>query len=166
MSICRIPLRSPCTVERFTGQTGGPTHWPRQTSGLGAMSPSSRGPTHNLLTSRSTIHPDSRRVRNTDAHAPGLQSEILVQKSLRQLVCLFRAPLYIMTTNLAKRTNTELVLFHTHFSPAPNPCAAKDGKEPCSHLCLINYNQTFSCACPHLMKLGPDRRTCYGEHDN
>uniref|UniRef100_A0A3B3ZAU2 EGF-like domain-containing protein n=1 Tax=Periophthalmus magnuspinnatus TaxID=409849 RepID=A0A3B3ZAU2_9GOBI len=44
---------------------------------------------------------------------------------------------------------------------APNPCAAKDGKDPCSHLCLINYNQTFSCSCPHLMKLGPDRRTCY-----
>lgn len=50
-----------------------------------------------------------------------------------------------------------------HLSSAPNPCAAKDGKEPCSHLCLINYNQTFSCACPHLMKLGPDKRTCYGE---
>lgn len=49
--------------------------------------------------------------------------------------------------------------------PAPNPCAAKDGKEPCSHLCLINYNQTFSCACPHLMKLGPDRRTCYGRRE-
>lgn len=53
----------------------------------------------------------------------------------------------------------------THLFLAPNPCAAKDGKEPCSHLCLINYNQTFSCACPHLMKLGPDKRTCYGEHE-
>lgn len=49
---------------------------------------------------------------------------------------------------------------------APNPCAAKDGKEPCSHLCLINYNKSFSCACPHLMKLGPDRRTCYGRHEH
>lgn len=53
----------------------------------------------------------------------------------------------------------------TYLFLAPNPCAAKNGKEPCSHLCLINYNQTFSCACPHLMKLGPDKRTCYGEHE-
>uniref|UniRef100_A0A673JVW3 Low-density lipoprotein receptor-related protein 1-like n=1 Tax=Sinocyclocheilus rhinocerous TaxID=307959 RepID=A0A673JVW3_9TELE len=44
---------------------------------------------------------------------------------------------------------------------APNPCAANDGKGPCSHLCLINYNQTFSCACPHLMKLKADKHTCY-----
>ncbi|KAG7228330.1 hypothetical protein INR49_009194, partial [Caranx melampygus] len=45
-------------------------------------------------------------------------------------------------------------------APAPNPCATSDGKGPCSHLCLINFNQTFSCACPHLMKLQPDKRTC------
>lgn len=46
---------------------------------------------------------------------------------------------------------------------APNPCAQADGRSPCSHLCLINFNQTFSCACPHLMKLQPDKRTCKGE---
>lgn len=46
---------------------------------------------------------------------------------------------------------------------APNPCAANSGKGPCSHLCLINYNQTFSCACPHLMKLQADKHTCYGK---
>lgn len=46
---------------------------------------------------------------------------------------------------------------------APNPCAQVDGRSPCSHLCLINFNQTFSCACPHLMKLQPDKRTCKGE---
>ncbi|AWP02987.1 hypothetical protein SMAX5B_014046 [Scophthalmus maximus] len=66
---------------------------------------------------------------------------------------------------VVQRTNTQpfdLQVYHPSRQPqAPNPCAAKDGKEPCSHLCLINYNQTFSCACPHLMKLGPDRRTCY-----
>lgn len=56
------------------------------------------------------------------------------------------------------------LFFYPSSSLAPNPCAAQDGQEPCSHLCLINYNQTFSCACPHLMKLGPDRRTCYGEN--
>ncbi|XP_016534121.1 low-density lipoprotein receptor-related protein 1-like isoform X3 [Poecilia formosa] len=66
---------------------------------------------------------------------------------------------------VVQRTNTQpfdLQVYHPSRQPqAPNPCAAKDGKEPCSHLCLINYNQTFSCACPHLMKLGPDKRTCF-----
>ncbi|KAK5614742.1 Exosome complex protein [Crenichthys baileyi] len=64
------------------------------------------------------------------------------------------------TGERANRTNT--MVYHPSRQPqAPNPCAAKDGKEPCSHLCLINYKQTFSCACPHLMKLGPDKRTCF-----
>ncbi|XP_037535815.1 low-density lipoprotein receptor-related protein 1 [Nematolebias whitei] len=66
---------------------------------------------------------------------------------------------------VVQRTNTQpfdLQVYHPSRQPlAPNPCATKDGKEPCSHLCLINYNQTFSCACPHLMKLGPDKRTCF-----
>lgn len=52
------------------------------------------------------------------------------------------------------------------FLLAPNPCATSDGKGPCSHLCLINFNQTFSCACPHLMKLQPDKRTCKGKDGN
>ena len=46
--------------------------------------------------------------------------------------------------------------------PAPNPCEANGGRGPCSHLCLINYNRTVSCACPHLMKLHKDNTTCYG----
>lgn len=46
--------------------------------------------------------------------------------------------------------------------PAPNPCEANGGRGPCSHLCLINYNRTISCACPHLMKLHKDNTTCYG----
>uniref|UniRef100_A0A8C1QPB5 Low density lipoprotein receptor-related protein 1Ab n=1 Tax=Cyprinus carpio TaxID=7962 RepID=A0A8C1QPB5_CYPCA len=66
---------------------------------------------------------------------------------------------------VVQRTNTQpfdLQVFHPSRQPqAPNPCAANDGKGPCSHLCLINYNQTFSCACPHLMKLKPDNHTCY-----
>ncbi|KAF7208497.1 transcript variant X2 [Nothobranchius furzeri] len=66
---------------------------------------------------------------------------------------------------VVQRTNTQpfdLQVYHPSRQPqAPNPCAARDGKKPCSHLCLINYNQTFSCACPHLMKLGPDKQTCY-----
>lgn len=46
--------------------------------------------------------------------------------------------------------------------PAPNPCEANGGRGPCSHLCLIDYNRTVSCACPHLMKLHKDNTTCYG----
>ncbi|XP_043939564.1 prolow-density lipoprotein receptor-related protein 1 [Protopterus annectens] len=66
---------------------------------------------------------------------------------------------------VVQRTNTQpfdLQVYHPSRQPqAPNPCAANDGKGPCSHLCLINYNQTTSCACPHLMKLAPDKKTCY-----
>uniref|UniRef100_A0A8D3BMI9 Low density lipoprotein receptor-related protein 1Ab n=1 Tax=Scophthalmus maximus TaxID=52904 RepID=A0A8D3BMI9_SCOMX len=65
---------------------------------------------------------------------------------------------------VVQRTNTQpfdLQVYHPSRQPqAPNPCATSDGRGPCSHLCLINFNQTFSCACPHLMKLQPDRRTC------
>uniref|UniRef100_A0A8D0ALX9 LDL receptor related protein 1 n=1 Tax=Sander lucioperca TaxID=283035 RepID=A0A8D0ALX9_SANLU len=65
---------------------------------------------------------------------------------------------------VVQRTNTQpfdLQVYHPSRQPqAPNPCATSDGKGPCSHLCLINFNQTFSCACPHLMKLQPDKRTC------
>ncbi|XP_023125210.2 low-density lipoprotein receptor-related protein 1 isoform X1 [Amphiprion ocellaris] len=65
---------------------------------------------------------------------------------------------------VVQRTNTQpfdLQVYHPSRQPqAPNPCEPKDGKGPCSHLCLINFNQTFSCACPHLMKLQSDKRTC------
>ncbi|KAM4794631.1 prolow-density lipoprotein receptor-related protein 1 [Rhinophrynus dorsalis] len=65
---------------------------------------------------------------------------------------------------VVQRTNTQpfdLQVYHPSRQPqAPNPCAANDGRGPCSHLCLITYNQTFSCACPHLMKLSPDKKTC------
>ncbi|XP_035377067.1 low-density lipoprotein receptor-related protein 1 isoform X2 [Electrophorus electricus] len=66
---------------------------------------------------------------------------------------------------VVQRTNTQpfdLQVYHPSRQPqVPNPCEARGGKGPCSHLCLINYNQTFSCACPHLMKLRPDKHTCY-----
>ncbi|CAG7828356.1 unnamed protein product [Allacma fusca] len=39
-----------------------------------------------------------------------------------------------------------------------SPCAENNGN--CSHLCLLNLNQTHSCGCPHLMMLGNDTRTC------
>ncbi|XP_053083242.1 low-density lipoprotein receptor-related protein 1 isoform X3 [Pangasianodon hypophthalmus] len=66
---------------------------------------------------------------------------------------------------VVQRTNTQpfdLQVYHPSRQPqAPNPCAANGGLGLCSHLCLINYNQTFSCACPHLMRLSDDNHTCY-----
>lgn len=55
------------------------------------------------------------------------------------------------------------------FPPLPsasNPCEENDGRGPCSHLCLINYNRTASCTCPHLMKLSPDKQSCFGEKEH
>lgn len=49
------------------------------------------------------------------------------------------------------------------FPSASNPCEENDGRGPCSHLCLINYNRTASCTCPHLMKLSPNKQSCFGE---
>ncbi|XP_066473947.1 prolow-density lipoprotein receptor-related protein 1 [Tiliqua scincoides] len=66
---------------------------------------------------------------------------------------------------VVQRTNTQpfdLQVYHPSRQPlAPNPCEANGGKGRCSHLCLINYNSTYSCACPHLMKLAKDNTTCY-----
>uniref|UniRef100_A0A3P8RVT7 EGF-like domain-containing protein n=1 Tax=Amphiprion percula TaxID=161767 RepID=A0A3P8RVT7_AMPPE len=62
---------------------------------------------------------------------------------------------------VVQRTNTQpfdLQVYHP--SRQPQGTRRLDGKGPCSHLCLINFNQTFSCACPHLMKLQSDKRTC------
>uniref|UniRef100_A0A3P8S016 EGF-like domain-containing protein n=1 Tax=Amphiprion percula TaxID=161767 RepID=A0A3P8S016_AMPPE len=65
---------------------------------------------------------------------------------------------------VVQRTNTQpfdLQVYHP--SRQPQGTLHADGKGPCSHLCLINFNQTFSCACPHLMKLQSDKRTCKGK---
>uniref|UniRef100_A0A8C5MM23 EGF-like domain-containing protein n=1 Tax=Leptobrachium leishanense TaxID=445787 RepID=A0A8C5MM23_9ANUR len=65
---------------------------------------------------------------------------------------------------VVQRTNTQpfdLQVYHPSRQPQGN-----DGRGPCSHLCLITYNQSFSCACPHLMKLSPDRHTCLGKFWN
>lgn len=45
---------------------------------------------------------------------------------------------------------------------ALNPC--KD--HPCSHLCLIKYNDSFSCSCPDHTFLGQNNRTCVNKADN
>uniref|UniRef100_A0A8C5HWA1 EGF-like domain-containing protein n=1 Tax=Gouania willdenowi TaxID=441366 RepID=A0A8C5HWA1_GOUWI len=55
----------------------------------------------------------------------------------------------------------DLEIFHPSRQPQDsNPCEENDGRGPCSHLCLINYNRTASCTCPHLMKLSSDKKTC------
>uniref|UniRef100_A0A8C6V3R4 Low density lipoprotein receptor-related protein 1Bb n=1 Tax=Neogobius melanostomus TaxID=47308 RepID=A0A8C6V3R4_9GOBI len=54
----------------------------------------------------------------------------------------------------------DLQIFHPSRQPqASNPCAENDGRGPCSHLCLINYNRSASCSCPHLMKLSPNKHS-------
>uniref|UniRef100_A0AAX7U7X7 EGF-like domain-containing protein n=1 Tax=Astatotilapia calliptera TaxID=8154 RepID=A0AAX7U7X7_ASTCA len=58
----------------------------------------------------------------------------------------------------------DLQIFHPSRQPqVPNPCEKNDGRGPCSHLCLINYNRTASCTCPHLMKLSTNKQSCFGE---
>nr|XP_032823068.1 low-density lipoprotein receptor-related protein 1-like isoform X2 [Petromyzon marinus] len=68
---------------------------------------------------------------------------------------------------VVQRTNVQpfdLQVFHPSRQPmAENPCVANGGRGPCSHLCLIDYDRRAACACPLLMKLAPDRRTC-NEH--
>ncbi|KAG9349405.1 hypothetical protein JZ751_027848 [Albula glossodonta] len=56
----------------------------------------------------------------------------------------------------------DLQIYHPSRQPqASNPCEANNGRGPCSHLCLINYNRTAMCSCPHLMKLSPNNRSCF-----
>ena len=40
-----------------------------------------------------------------------------------------------------------------------SPCSGPENGG-CSHLCLISFNNTFQCQCPHIMKLNSDKKTC------
>ena len=42
-----------------------------------------------------------------------------------------------------------------------NKCAANNSG--CSDLCLLGYNGTVSCRCPHRKKLDTDNKTCIGK---
>ncbi|XP_049341186.1 low-density lipoprotein receptor-related protein 1B isoform X1 [Astyanax mexicanus] len=54
-----------------------------------------------------------------------------------------------------------LQIYHPSRQPqSSNPCEGNGGRGPCSHLCLIDYNRTASCSCPHLMKISPSNRSC------
>lgn len=47
--------------------------------------------------------------------------------------------------------------YHPHLDHyVPNKC---DGSS-CSHLCMLNMNESYTCGCPEGMKLNNDRHTC------
>ncbi|XP_058248902.1 low-density lipoprotein receptor-related protein 1B isoform X4 [Hemibagrus wyckioides] len=55
----------------------------------------------------------------------------------------------------------DLQIYHPSRQPqTSNPCEENSGRGPCSHFCLIDYNRTASCACPHLMKISPNNHSC------
>lgn len=48
-------------------------------------------------------------------------------------------------------------VYHAHMDRAlPNPC--RDSQ--CSHICMLNMNNSYTCACPVDMKLKVDRHAC------
>ncbi|GIY95885.1 low-density lipoprotein receptor-related protein 1B [Caerostris extrusa] len=56
----------------------------------------------------------------------------------------------------------DIIVYHPSRQPKgnfSNPC--KDNNGGCSHLCLLNFNNTRTCDCPHLMSLAADKKTCY-----
>ncbi|XP_021325253.1 low-density lipoprotein receptor-related protein 1B isoform X1 [Danio rerio] len=57
----------------------------------------------------------------------------------------------------------DLEIYHPSRQPQTvSPCAGNGGRGHCSHLCLLNYNGSASCSCPHLMKLSANNSTCQG----
>ncbi|KAI9558491.1 hypothetical protein GHT06_015278 [Daphnia sinensis] len=54
----------------------------------------------------------------------------------------------------------DIQILHPSRQPSDfeNPCGTKNGN--CSHLCLLNFNSTYRCHCPHVMKLAEDGRSC------
>lgn len=53
-----------------------------------------------------------------------------------------------------------ILLFTLIFVGKYNPCSINNGN--CSHLCLLSMNETYKCACPHIMILTSDNLTCKG----
>ncbi|KAG8200378.1 hypothetical protein JTE90_028559 [Oedothorax gibbosus] len=56
----------------------------------------------------------------------------------------------------------DIMVHHPSRQPkgnATNPCKENNGG--CSHLCLLSFNSTRDCDCPHLMSLASDNKTCY-----
>ncbi|XP_059475497.1 low-density lipoprotein receptor-related protein 1 isoform X2 [Neocloeon triangulifer] len=64
--------------------------------------------------------------------------------------------------SVIQRTLTQpfdIQILHPSRQPkVKSPCGVNNGG--CSHLCLLNFNQTYKCACPHVMKLDDDQKTC------
>ncbi|XP_076313100.1 LDL receptor protein 1 isoform X3 [Tachypleus tridentatus] len=65
---------------------------------------------------------------------------------------------------IVERSSTQPFDIHVlHPSRQPrdkvvNPCADNNGG--CSHLCLLSFNDTYRCHCPHLMRLDKNEKTC------
>ncbi|GFW79538.1 prolow-density lipoprotein receptor-related protein 1 [Trichonephila clavipes] len=56
----------------------------------------------------------------------------------------------------------DIIVYHPSRQPRgnmTNPCKENNGG--CSHLCLLNFNNTCTCDCPHLMSLAANKKTCY-----
>ncbi|XP_035218425.1 low-density lipoprotein receptor-related protein 1-like isoform X2 [Stegodyphus dumicola] len=56
----------------------------------------------------------------------------------------------------------DIIIYHPARQPrgnGSNPCEKDNGG--CSHLCLLSFNNTRTCDCPHLMSLASDKKTCY-----
>ncbi|XP_071101709.1 prolow-density lipoprotein receptor-related protein 1-like isoform X1 [Haliotis cracherodii] len=57
----------------------------------------------------------------------------------------------------------DLQVFHPKRQPpAINPCRENNGG--CSNLCLIGFNHTANCKCPHRMKLEANNKTCVADN--
>ncbi|XP_013411103.1 prolow-density lipoprotein receptor-related protein 1 [Lingula anatina] len=66
------------------------------------------------------------------------------------------------SVHVIQRTITQpfdLHVYHPKRQPQfKNPCSDNNGG--CSHLCLLSFNGTVGCLCPHLYYLQPDKKTC------
>lgn len=64
--------------------------------------------------------------------------------------------------SVIQRTLTQpfdIQILHPSRQPrVANPCGNNNGG--CSHLCLLNGNNTYKCDCPHVMRLDEDQHTC------
>lgn len=60
----------------------------------------------------------------------------------------------------------DIQILHPSRQPrdGPNPCGVNNGG--CSHLCLLHTNHTYRCDCPHVMRLGDDKKACMGKYSS
>ena len=54
-------------------------------------------------------------------------------------------------------------LLRNVFAAVPNPCAMNNGGCGRDAVCLLSFNRTARCRCPHLRRLKADNKTCEGQ---